>query len=106
MMLRKLKRRLNRILSRAGLLLLAACSQCNLPQPEPQEPTSTSTTGGAGIEQQCADACEFYRANECAEASDVCAPDGFDDAGECIRMITCAEACEADPAYYLARECE
>jgi hypothetical protein len=112
-MLRKLKRRLNRLLSRAGfapLFLLAACSQCNLPPPPPEEPTSTtgtSTTGATpSIGARCKDACDFYRANECVEASDVCAADGFDESGECVKTFSCEDACAESPDFYLAKECE
>lgn len=114
---RSLKRRLNHALHRLGvgpILLIAACSQCNLPPPVPQEPTSTSTsdttststTVGPTLEQQCADVCESYRERDCVEAENICAADGFDESGECARWLNCAQACTERPDYYLSGECE
>lgn len=121
-MFRKFKHRVNRILFRLGfaplflLALTAACSRCT-PAPSPTEPTtttstSTSTTGGdPSLPARCAHVCANYResANDCVQRDLVCARDGYDSNDECVKWLTCEEACEesADSTdYYLGEECE
>src|SRR5690606_10413453 len=120
MRLRNLRRWLNIRLMRWGfppLLLLAACSQCNLPPPTPEEPTSTdststestitsSSTAGETLEQRCSNVCQEYRRRGCVEGNSVCAADGWNEDGECVRTVRCEDECQRAPDFYLTWECE
>lgn len=113
MKFRKVKRWVNIRVTRWGFaplfVLLAACQQCQVPPPEPGQPTATTgtaTTGGPTLEQRCAEACETYRRLDCVNAETVCAADGFNEEGECTRLITCEQACLADPDLYLDGACD
>lgn len=107
----RIKRRLNIILFRCGfpplfLLVVMGCSRCT-PQPDPAAPTTTSSTTGdePTTSEQCAQACNAFRAVGCTQATPGVSYE-FDESGEPTESITCEQACETDPAYYLGQECE
>lgn len=74
-------------------LILAACSSCERPPPAPQPVPDAGPPPAS-----CADACDRLIAWGCKAGALVC--DTFDDAGECVGRMTCAQACELAPQAY------
>jgi hypothetical protein len=107
-MFRKLKDRINTIVRRWGFAPLFVA--CNVPAAPPNPPTdagpTATTTTGATLPERCAAACAKFEADGCTQADKVCANNAFDDSGECVHLVTCEEACQDTPDFYLDQECE
>lgn len=97
------------------LLSLAAVGCSCSPPAGPTQPTAaststgsdeTSTTGEPSVSERCQMVCDTYETEACTQAQEVCAPDGFNTEGECVKLLNCDQACEAQPDYYLSGDCE